>query len=227
MLLEILLSAVICCDSTPSRLIVSGAELAELALNHARSHEPAGVELRVHSIPADVPVPAGKREVNALAEPLSARGDRRWQRMEIRVDGRLINVVSIALRRSQLRMGWVYADDHGPTTPADQVQVHSAVVDIAKSADAAPEDFQPDGQMRLRRGVGSGDVVRSSDFERRPALARRSTVLVHGEGNGVRVSRPAVALEDAEAGREARVRVGERVLSARVSTSTETSAHAH
>lgn len=216
MVLMLIMAAAIGGGIAPARSVVTGEELAATALRAARANEPDEVKLSVPSIPPDLPIPIGQRELSALPAGESGRSDRHLQRLAIRVDGRLVAVVAVPLRRSAPGPGWVYVEDHAAATPAGRIGLQPSIVDFASGPQLAPEGFQPPSATRLRRHVRAGAAVRVDDFEAQPAVARRAEIMVHGEAKGVRVSRLAVALEDAQPGDAARVRVGDRVLRAHV-----------
>lgn len=201
----------------PPSTLLTGSELAEMALRAARADEPQHVRLIVQSLPRDISLPPGTREISVLPNSKPALANRRVQRLSIRVDGRLIGIVAVPIQRTVLAEGWVYAEDHRAGTDARNVRLQRATVDFAGHKALAPSGFQPPPETRLRRRVRAGTVVRSDDFENRPSIARLTEVTVHRQGEGVRVSRSAIVLEDAFAGDATRVRIGDRVLRAQVS----------
>jgi flagella basal body P-ring formation protein FlgA len=133
------------------------------------------------------------------------------------VGGRLIGVVAVHMQRSAPAEGWIYAKDHRAGTDAQSVRMQRATVDFASREPLAAVSFEPPAETRLRRRVRAGTPVRSDDFEVRPSVTRSSEVMVHRQGEGVRVSRTAIVLEDAFEGDATRVRIGDRVLRAQVS----------
>lgn len=211
------MAAALAGDVVPPRTLLSGSELAEVALRAARADEPQHVRLSVQSLPKDMPLPPGTREISVLPSSEPALANRRVQRLSVRVDGRLIGIVAVPIQRSVLAEGWVYAEDHRAGTDAQRVRLQRATVDFASRQPLAPSSFQPPAETRLRRRVRAGTVVRSDDFEIRPSVTRLSEVTVHRQGEGVRVSRSAIVLEDAFAGDATRVRIGDRVLRVQVS----------
>lgn len=216
MLQTLVMAAVLTGVVVQPRTLLTGTELADIALSAARASEPQHVRLSVQSRPNDLPLPPGTREISALPNPEPTARNRLVQRLSVRVDGRLIRIVAVPIQRSVLAEGWVYAADHRAGTSAQSVRLQRAIVDFADGGRVAPSDFQPLAETRLRRRVRAGSAVRSDDFEIRPSLTRHSEVTVHRQGEGVRVSRSAIVLEDASGGDAPRVRIGNRVVRAQV-----------
>lgn len=96
--------------------------------------------------------------------------------------------------------GELYADGFGRGEPAEKLVYRTGLMDLARQQGQRTADSASLAGMRLRRAVREGDPVLVSDFEPVPMISARQTVRVLATRGAVRLSVPAQALADGDAG---------------------------
>lgn len=96
--------------------------------------------------------------------------------------------------------GEIYADGFARGEPAGKLAYRTGIVDLARQQGQRTAVPAALAGMRLHRSVRVGDPVLASDFEPVPMVSARQTVRVLATSGAVRLSVPARALADGDAG---------------------------
>lgn len=96
--------------------------------------------------------------------------------------------------------GELYADGFRRGESAERLVYRTGPVDLARQEGLRTANPASLTGMRLRRTVRAGDPVLASDFEPTPLISARQTVRVLATRGAVRLSVPAQALADGDAG---------------------------
>lgn len=143
--------------------------------------------------------------IGIVPEVSVAHWDGPWLRsrvgvpVEVRVGGRK-TTSTVWFAVTATARGELYANGFARGEPAEKLVYRTGSVDLARQQGERAADSASLTGMRLRRAVRAGDPVLASDFEPMPLISARQTVRVLVLRGAVRLSVPAQALADGDAG---------------------------